>query len=148
MIANLAAPCSRPWKKAACIPSAWPATGIFWPACRKPSTEKKSPGAIFNVALRRPAGWPPGMAGHQHKKAAIARGLMCVSSRLFALLVEAQHAVLEDIQTLAQLLRLDRLLHPGGRRGVGRGRRVGRGPPRPPLPPPPRPPRPFFEHPP
>src|SRR3990167_2420234 len=64
------------------------------------------------------------------KKAAIARGLMCVSSRLFALLVEAQHAVLEDIQTLAQLLRLDRLVHRGRRRGVGRGRRIGRVPSR------------------
>jgi hypothetical protein len=27
---------------------------------------KKWPGAIFNVAQRRPAGWPPGMAGHKN----------------------------------------------------------------------------------
>ncbi|MDZ4335681.1 MAG: hypothetical protein U1A62_18645, partial [Pseudomonas sp.] len=39
---------------------------------------KNLPGAIFNVAQRRPAGWPPGMAGHQK----LPRAILNSTSRL------------------------------------------------------------------
>src|SRR3990167_3396515 len=42
------------------------------------AAKKKAPGAIFNVAQRRPEGWPPGMAGH--KKPASLRAFSCCTA--------------------------------------------------------------------
>jgi len=43
----------------------FPHTTAYLRAEREAAPQKKVSGALFNVAQRRPAGWPPGMAGHK-----------------------------------------------------------------------------------
>ncbi|MDP3815027.1 ATP-dependent helicase [Pseudomonas sp.] len=43
----------------------FPHTTAYLRAEREATVQKKVSGALFNVAQQRPAGWPPGMAGHK-----------------------------------------------------------------------------------